>query len=306
MEQRECPYEVLGVRRDASDAEIKQAYRKASFQHHPDRNPGDAGATKRFQRASGAYESIKDAAARQRHQQESSPFGMGMGMGAPFVQVHTTDGQIPEELLRMFAGLGGAGMFGMADQHPFHVDPLSRCLPPIEKILKITLKQAYSGCQLPVEVERTITDGPHRRKETERVYVVVPQGVDENECIVMKGKGDVHHHRKGDLKVRIAIKNDRQFQREALDLHLRVGISLADALAGFQKEIVHISGKSFRITNSKGIVVSPGYQKRMPGLGMRRGGSVGEMVVHFDITFPRRVDQSRAQELRDLIEDVSV
>ena len=56
----EDPYKVLGVSRDASDDEIKQAYRRLAKQYHPDRNPGDAAAAKKMQQINAAYDQIKN------------------------------------------------------------------------------------------------------------------------------------------------------------------------------------------------------------------------------------------------------
>lgn len=68
------PYKVLGVSRDASDDEIKQAYRRLAKQYHPDRNPGDAAASKKMQQINAAYEQIKNPQKAQ-HQQSSGSYG---------------------------------------------------------------------------------------------------------------------------------------------------------------------------------------------------------------------------------------
>lgn len=305
MEESECPFEVLGVSKQATDDQIKKAYRQSSFKNHPDRNRGDPTANQRIQRINEAYSRIKDRVSRQKESFSGRMRGFPMAGGMPFVHVQSNDGSVPEEVLQMLAGLGMGQGFAMGGA-PFHMDPLSRPLPPLDRKLQVSFQQAYSGCQLPLEIERSVVSGPQRMTETERIYVSVPPGVDENECILLRGQGNVCNHRKGDLRIRVAIAPDENFVREGMDLRLSVPISLTDALTGFQKEIQHVSGKSFRITNSKGIVVSPGYQKRMPGLGMRRGAVVGDMLVEFNVTFPKRIQSGRSAELRALLEEISV
>ena len=80
------PYRVLGVSKDASDAEIKRAFRKKARQFHPDRNPGDAGAEAKFKQVQAAHEKIGSAEARREYdqqQQMANMFGGGRG-GNPF------------------------------------------------------------------------------------------------------------------------------------------------------------------------------------------------------------------------------
>ena len=66
----EDPYRVLGVGKDATDAEVKRSYRKLARQHHPDRNPGDAAAEERFKAIQAAYDQIGTAAARKEYDQQ--------------------------------------------------------------------------------------------------------------------------------------------------------------------------------------------------------------------------------------------
>ena len=86
----EDPYRVLGVSKDATDAEIKRSYRKLARQYHPDRNPGDAAAEERFKAIQAAHESIGSTEARKEHDQrrrmeemfggsQGNPFGGGFG-----------------------------------------------------------------------------------------------------------------------------------------------------------------------------------------------------------------------------------
>src|SRR5439155_19742274 len=117
-------YEVLGVKRDASDAEIKSAYRKLARKYHPDRNPGDKQAEENFKEVQAAYDVLSEKDKRARYDRfgfagENGPFGgeaggpfrWGGGAGGPGgVHVEGVDPEVLEELLR--GGLGGMGGLG--------------------------------------------------------------------------------------------------------------------------------------------------------------------------------------------------
>ena len=102
---------MLGVSKDASDAEIKRAFRKKARQFHPDRNPGDAGAEAKFKQVQAAHEKIGSAEARREYdqqQQMANMFGGGRG-GNPFGGM---GGGFEDVLGQMFSGGMGGGRGG--------------------------------------------------------------------------------------------------------------------------------------------------------------------------------------------------
>jgi molecular chaperone DnaJ len=97
-------YKVLGVGRNASDAEIKKAYRKLARQYHPDRNPGDARAEERFKQISAAHDVLSDPDKRKAYDQGTGPFAAGGGAGFD----PNAFGSFSDILSNLFGG-GGAG-----------------------------------------------------------------------------------------------------------------------------------------------------------------------------------------------------
>ena len=96
-------YEVLGVKRDAAPEDIKKAYRQLALKNHPDKNPGDAEAEKRFKEGAEAYEVLSDQAKRQRYDRYGHAGLDGAG-------VH--DFRNAEDIMSAFGDIFGGGLFG--------------------------------------------------------------------------------------------------------------------------------------------------------------------------------------------------
>ena len=166
-------YEILGVEQNASDVEIKKAFRTLSLKCHPDRNP-DPEATTQFQYINEAYEILSDSEKRKEHDHELK---FGEGNMNPFQGMDEFN-DINNIFNMMFgSGFGGIhkmhsmgemnGMHGMPGVRIFHNGPggfhaefstnfnsRPQPPPPINQIVEITLEQCFQGVSLPVEIEK--------------------------------------------------------------------------------------------------------------------------------------------------------
>ena len=333
-------YEVLGVTESASQEEIKKAYRKLSLQYHPDRNNNSPESTTKFQSISAAYEVIGDDDKRRQYDLQSKmPFGNGMqfngGGGMPFAHgmpfnggmsfnmgaggggiptfFTTSDMNIdPSEILNFFSnnifgGGGGGGGGGGVRMGPniFSMENLKQKLAkptPIIITETITLSKAYTGYNMPIEITRWILENNVKREETETIYLPIPAGIDNNEIIILREKGNVlNENNKGDLKVFIKIQNDTEFERNGLDLILNKTISLKDALCGFVFDMNYVDGRVFKINNTGGNVITNNYNKVLAGMGMKREEHVGNLVINFTVTFPERLSAEQIEALQKIL-----
>jgi DnaJ-class molecular chaperone len=158
---------------------------------------------------------------------------------------------------------------------------------PIMKSLQITMEQVFNGASLPLEIDRWILQNGTKVFEKETIYIDIPQGIDENEMIILRDRGNVISDQvKGDIKINILIQNNTAFKRSGLDLILDKTITLKEALCGFSFELNYINGKSYTLNNNKGSIVPSEYKKMYPGMGLKRGDHKGNMIVNFHVDFP--------------------
>lgn len=171
---------------------------------------------------------------------------------------------------------------------------------PIAMQLEITMQDVYNGAQLPIQIERTITMRNRVVTERETVYIVVYQGIDDGEVIMVSGKGNIVDGEKGDVKVTIRVSSaTTEFKRKGLDLIFVKHITLKDALCGeFEFEIKLLDGESCTIKNKPGCIIEPNLRKTYAGMGLTRGGTKGNMIVHFIVDFPTALTEAQLAQIK--------
>ena len=171
-------YDLLGVPTDASEEQIKKAYKKLAFQFHPDRN-SDVGANAKFQEVNEANEVLSDSAKRQSYDAQ---------LNGVNTNTNTVQFQDMNDIFRTFFGNNAhMHMFNGQANHFFH----NLSMPaPIVKTLNLTMTQAYLGGSFPMELERWNLVENTRFDEKSTVYVTIPCGIDENEIMIIQGNGN--------------------------------------------------------------------------------------------------------------------
>jgi DnaJ family protein B protein 4 len=314
-------YETLEIAKDASETEIKKAYRTMSLKWHPDRNPSPESRSK-FQEINEAYETLSDSEKKSQYDDELN------GVRRNMFEVHMDGmgGNMPPDLGEIFNMMFSGGMPGMRHGgmpegiHIFHSGPGGAHFsmgggaginifqqmhkpPSIIKNIQIPFQLAYSGCTLHVPIEKWVIRNNIKVNETETIYVPIPAGVDNNEVIVMRDCGNAaSDDLKGDVKFIVAVENDSLFVREGMDLHYKKNISLKESLTGFSFEIQHINGKMISINNRVNrTIVKPGYTRTIPGLGMNRDNNTGNFVITFLVDFPETLSEEQMQKLEEIL-----
>ena len=317
-------YEILGVSKDASASEIKKAYRSASLNCHPDRT-NDPVLHAKSVKLNEAYAVLSDTEEREKYDNKLSmglgpnddlppffgmggfPHGMG-GMGGmpPGIRIFTTGGPmggmggmngLPPDLDAIFSMLGGGGM-------GFFPQPRMMKPKPIVVNVTISMDIVINGGVIEVEYDRIIFEKNMNIQEKNKLNVNVPQGIDENEVIIITGQGNMindEYKTTGEVHVVVHIANNTEFERRGLDLIYKVKITLKESLCGFKIKINHPSGKIYSLSGSIGKVVSPGFTKVMNNAGLQKNETKGNLILIFDVIFPEKLEESQIKALENIL-----
>ncbi|WP_104989799.1 DnaJ C-terminal domain-containing protein [Deinococcus sp. NW-56] len=298
-------YNVLGVTRGASDADIKSAYRKLAKQYHPDKNQGDEKAADRFKEIGEAYAVLSDPEKRKLYDQFGHTGQVPPGYGdAGNFQGGDFAGFDPSQFSDFFQGLfgmggrrgggfqGGAGGFPGGGQ--VNLDDLlggiggtqgRRFVQNVEGELQVTLQEAFAGSDEVINV-----DG-------KRLALRVPAGTRDGSRLRLAGQAPGG----GDVLLTIRVLEDARFDLEGDDLITTVDVPTPVAALGGAVTVPTLGG-NVTLTVPSGS--SGGRRMRLRGQGWpRRDGTRGDLYARLNLTVPRDLtDEERElyRKLRDL------
>lgn len=305
-------YKALGVSEDASESDIKKAYRKLSRKYHPDLNPGDEQAEKKFKEISEAYDVLSDKKQREEYDQIRRYGAAGMGAGGfggggfgggypgadafgGFRGGTSTNINIDDLLGGLFGGStggsrrrsagftsadfggmgGGFGNMGSDFGGAQHAAPEESTTST-----RISLAQAYTGANVTV----FLPDGSHTEAR-------IPAGIKDGQKVRLRGKG----LRGGDLKVTVRVSDDSVYSREGNNLILRAPVTLAEAVDGAVIEVPLPDASTVKLRLAPGQV---GRRLRAKGRGFKAKGGDGDLLVIPEIVLPTELS-AEAQEAFD-------
>jgi curved DNA-binding protein len=294
-------YKLLGVNRNASEAEIKKAYRKLAMKYHPDHAKGDKAAEEKFKKISEAYAVLSDKDKRQ----EYDTFG-SEGFRQRFSQEDIFRGFNINDILRefgfggdVFGGEGRGTRFSYGAGSPFggrgRQQPQSVKGSDIIYELPLTLREAAFGTNKTVTIQN--------QGLPERISVKIPKGMTAGKKLRLVGKGNPGPFGgpRGDLYIQAALIEDPVFGIEGPDLVTHRDIKITEALLGATISVPTLEDKKFNLKIPAG--TKSGTRLRLTGHGLptMQGTKKGDLYVHIHIQVP----QNLTREQRDLVEKLA-
>ena len=169
--------------------------------------------------------------------------------------------------------------------------------------INISLLDAYKGCKIPITIERWNYENNIEYIQEETIYVDIPKGIDNNEIITIKEKGNkLSNLNKGDIEVRININNDTEFERNGIDLIYKKTISLKESLCGFNFTVKYLDGREFIINNKLGNIIPPEFRKIINNLGMTRENVTGDLIIIFNVEYPKTISNEILEKISAILE----
>lgn len=290
-------YAILGVSKDATDADIKKTYRKMARKYHPDQNQGDAAAEKKFKDISEAYSVLSSAEDREQYDAIRA-----MGSGARF-SAGGAGGQSGAGFDDMFGGL-----FNNSRGNTRSRGYDSSGLPP--EFADI-FGGAYQGYQPPPSkgadrtAETTIsfagsingTTIAFRESSGEVIDVRVPAGIKDGQKVRVRGKGQPGAAGAGDLMVSIRVTPHGFFNRDGNNVRVNVPVSFPEAALGADISVPTLDGDSVKVRVPAG--TPSGRTLRVKGKGVKTSKATGDLLVTIAVAVPQKLSKDAEQAVKD-------
>lgn len=292
-------YAILGIAKDASDADIKKAYRKLARQYHPDTNSGDAAAERKFKDISEAYSVLSDPEERQQYDairaMGGARFAPGGASGAPgnggFEDLFGglfggarqpgfgTTGGIPPE----FADLFGGGFGGAGPQTGYQRAPQ-----------KGSDRTASTSISFAGSIRGTTVS--LRESNGHVIDVKIPAGIKDGQKVRQRGKGNTGPAGNGDLIITVNVKPHEFFVRDGDNIRIHVPVTFAEAALGADIQVPTLDGDTVRLRVPTG--TPAGRTLRVKGRGVKTARGTGDLLVTIDVAVPQNLSKEAEEAIK--------
>lgn len=286
-------YKILGVDKNASDDDIKKAYRKLARKYHPDLNPNDKEANKKFQQINEANEVLSDPEKRKKYDQ----YGNDWKNAEQFEQARQQRPRGGRPWQENFGGDFEEGDFSSFFESLFGSGSRRGG----------GRQTRFRGQDVNGEFQLNLSDAYKTHQQTfsingKNIRITIPAGVENGQKIKISGHGEpgINGGPNGDLYITFNIINNTSFRRHGNDLYNTVNIDLYTALLGGEITIDTLGGKVKLKVNAE---TQNGTKVRLKGKGFpvyRKEGEFGDLFVTYNVVLPVNLTEKQKELFRQL------
>ncbi|MBP2412489.1 molecular chaperone DnaJ [Arthrobacter stackebrandtii] len=300
-------YKILGVSKDASEADIKKAYRKLARKYHPDTNSGDAQAEKTFKDVSEAYSVLSSKEDREQYDAIRA-MGGGARFSAPGSGHGGGGGGFEDVFGDLFGGggrgsRGGGGGFGGSGLPPEFADlfgggggfggggfqPTPTKGADRTASTSISFAGSINGTKIGL-----------REPNGEVIDVRIPAGIKDGQKVRVKGKGQQGAAGPGDLMVTVNVKPHDFFVRDGNNIRIHVPVTFPEAALGADISVPTLTGDTVRVRVPAG--TPSGRTLRVKGAGVKTKKGDGDLLVTIDVAVPQKLSKEAEDAVRAFAE----
>ena len=290
-------YNILGVSKDASQEDIKKAFKKLARKYHPDLNPNDPDAHRKFQEINEANEVLSDPEKRKKYDEYGENWKHADEFEAQRQQANSQGGGFHTSFWSSSDGEADAGEFSDFFESLFGSRRGSG------------RRQAYGyrGQDYTAELHLTLQEAAETHKQVltvngKNLRITVPAGVANGQTIKLAGQGGagMNGGPAGDLYITFVIPDDARFKRKGDDLYEKVPIDLYTAVLGGEQIVETLNGKVK-------LKVQPGTQNqtkvRLKGKGFpvyKQEGVFGDLILTYTVTIPTNLSEQQKNLFRQI------
>src|SRR5690606_1814718 len=292
-------YKVLGLDKSASPDDIKKAYRKLARKYHPDLNPNDEAAKKKFQELNEANEVLTDPEKRKKYDQYGENWKHGEEYERAQQQYRQQSGGGRTQ--NPFEGFdfNYSGNYDTGEYSDFFEQMFGSRFGGGRR-------SAYRGQDYQAEVELTLSQAATTHQQTftingKNIRITIPAGVEDGQKIRLKGQGceGTNGGPKGDLYITLLVKSDPRFQRRGNDLYSKVEIDLYTALLGGEAIVETLSGK-IKVKIKPETQSGTKIRLRGKGFPVYKKDSFGDFYAEVQVKLPTNLNEEQKKLIQQL------
>lgn len=292
-------YKILGVDKSASQDDIKKAFKKLARKHHPDLNPNDADAKRRFQEINEANEVLSDPEKRKKYDQ----------YGEHWQHADQFEAQ-QQQQQRQYGGAGGGGYWSSAGGFSGDDGEFSDFFESLfgsRGGRRGGRSAGFRGQDYNAQLQLSLRDAAQTHKQIltvndKKIRITIPAGVEDGQTIKLGGQGapGINGGPAGDLYITFVIPEDPQFKRLSNDLYVDVPLNLYTAVLGGEQVIDTLNGKVKLKVKPE---TQNGTKVRLKGKGFpvyKQEGQFGDLIVTWSVEVPTHLTEKQKELFQEL------